>query len=347
MALERSVLNEQKIIELLKEYWNISVVKAEKLPLGSANCYCVSSEIQQYFLKEFQSSFKADDLTREANLTNYLAEHDIATARFIPTISGKMYIEHRGYCICLEEYIEGQSFGYYDLPKEFLKKEAAMLGRIHRCLSEYDLPVGMDENGVNSFSVSQTKENYDELLCELEKHRADSLYDKIKAELLYKKELAEYCEEIKKYYAGITYVSTHGDYQGCQLIFDEEDIKAVIDFSAAKKIPAVWELMRSYVQSSEYSRIEAKIDIEDFVEYAEEYMKYFALTETDLRAMPYVYLFQLARSRFGYIQYLTSASEDREGLIKFAFWRTAICREVKDKAEDIVKALLERKTRKL
>lgn len=342
MALEHSVLNEQKIIELLKEYWNISVVKAEKLPLGSANCYCVSSKTERYFLKEFQSNFKPEDLQRETDLANYLVKHGIPTARFIPTMSSKMYIECQGHCICLEEYIEGQSFGYYDFPKEFLKKEAAMLGKIHRCLSEYDLPVGMDENWVNSFSVSQTKENYDELLRELEKHRADRLYDKIKEELLYKKELAEYCEEIKKYYTGITYVSTHGDYQGCQLIFDNEDIKAVIDFSAAKKIPAVWELMRSYVQSSEYSRSEAKIDIEDFVEYVEEYMKYFALTETDLKAMPYVYLFQLARSRFGYIQCLTSDSEDREGLIKFAFWRTAICREVKDKAEDIVKAFVYR-----
>lgn len=71
-------------------------------------------------------------------------------------------------------------------------------------------------------------------------------------------------------------------------------------------------------------------------------MEYFPLTETDLKAMPYVYLFQLARSMFGYIQYLTSDSEDREGLIKFAFWRTAICREVKENAETIVNTLLDR-----
>lgn len=90
MALERSVLNEQIIIELLKEHWNISVVRAEKMPLGSANCYCVSSEKEQYFLKEFQSDFQADDLVREANLTSYLLEHGIPTARSIATISGKM-----------------------------------------------------------------------------------------------------------------------------------------------------------------------------------------------------------------------------------------------------------------
>jgi len=55
--------------------------------------------------------------------------------------------------------------------------------------------------------------------------------------------------------------------------------------------------------------------------------------------MPYVYLCQLARSRFGYTQYLTTDSEDRMGLLDFAFWRTAMCREVEAKAKDITAAL--------
>lgn len=340
MALEHSVLNEQIIIELLKENWGQSVLKAEKMPLGSANCYRVIGNSECYFLKEFQSSFKPEDLIREAELTNYLVERGIPTTRFIPTISGEMYVKYQGHCICLEEYIEGTQFNYSNFPKEFLKKEAAMLGKIHQCLSGYDLLIGMDEKWVNSFSVSEAKAKYDELLGILEKHKMDNLYDKIKEELLYKKELSEYCDGLKQYYDGITYVSTHGDYQGCQLIFDDENIKAVIDFSSAKKIPAVWELMRSYVQSSEYCRSETKIDVQEFAEYVKEYMKYFPLIETDLKAMPYVYLFQLARSRFGYIQYLTGDSEDRGELISFAFWRTAICKHIKENAEEILKAIL-------
>ena len=57
-------------------------------------------------------------------------------------------------------------------------------------------------------------------------------------------------------------------------------------------------------------------------------------------AMPYVYLFQLARSKYGYPQYLKSDSEDKEGLLQFAFWRTKMCREVEAKAETISNALL-------
>ena len=70
-------------------------------------------------------------------------------------------------------------------------------------------------------------------------------------------------------------------------------------------------------------------------------MKYAVLSETDLKAMPYVYLFQLARSKYGYKEYLTTDSEDREGLIRFAFWRTQMCREVEAKAKEIAEKLAE------
>ena len=57
-------------------------------------------------------------------------------------------------------------------------------------------------------------------------------------------------------------------------------------------------------------------------------------------AMPYVYLFQLARSKYGYPQYLNSDSEDKEGLLQFAFWRTKMCREIEKNAESISNELI-------
>ena len=56
--------------------------------------------------------------------------------------------------------------------------------------------------------------------------------------------------------------------------------------------------------------------------------------------MPYVYVFQLLRSTYGYKEYLLSDSEDREGLISFAFWRTKICKEVLGHIDDIVENMM-------
>ena len=96
--------------------------------------------------------------------------------------------------------------------------------------------------------------------------------------------------DYKEYYNGVTYCSTHGDYQGCQLIFEKGEIKAVIDFSSASCLPVTWEIMRSFVQSSNYCRTTATVDIKAFCEYVREYQKFSPLTKTDMIAMPYVYL---------------------------------------------------------
>ena len=75
------------------------------------------------------------------------------------------------------------------------------------------------------------------------------------------------------------------------------------------------------MQTSHNSRNNAKIDLQDLRNYVKAYCEYFPLSDKDLNAMPYVYVFQLLRSTYGYKEYLLSDSEDREGLISFAFWR--------------------------
>ena len=65
------------------------------------------------------------------------------------------------------------------------------------------------------------------------------------------------------------------------------------------------------------------------------------LSKRDLEAMPYVYLFQLARSNYGYREYLITKTENQEALLDFALWRTDICREIENKAAEISDALLQ------
>ena len=144
---------------------------------------------------------------------------------------------------------------------------------------------------------------------------------------------------MKKYFNGITYTPSHGDYTACQLICDGNHVKAVIDFSSAAKLPAIWEIMRSYIQSGACREGEA-FDIEDFAQYVKEYMKYAPLTGRDLEAMPYVYLFQLSRSAYGYEEYLIDKTENKDALLDFALWRTDVCREVYKNADAISEALL-------
>ncbi len=335
MALEKTVLNEKTVSDLLYRYYGISSISAKKLKLGTANCFQVYDGDKYYFLKEFQSSFSENAVVQEAKLLEYLSVAGIPTTRFKKNLNNEFVINYQNHIICLEEYIEGQTYDYDDLPLESLPQVGKMLGRLHQTLKDYPLPIDMSDKWLASFSAENMIAQYDSLIKIAESQVDDKNTNQIIDDLQYKKQLAVRCEEYKKYYNGITYCSTHGDYQGCQLIFDKDEIKAVIDFSSASCLPVTWEIMRSFVQSSNYCRTNATVDIKAFCEYVREYLKFSPLTKNDMIAMPYVYLFQLARSKYGYPQYLNTDSEDREGLLQFAFWRTKMCREVEKNAESI------------
>ena len=83
------------------------------------------------------------------------------------------------------------------------------------------------------------------------------------------------------------------------------------------------------------------ISLQDFALYVKEYMKYAPLTKRDLEAMPFIYLFQLTQSSYGYKEYLVTKTENKEALLEFAFWRTNICRELYQRALEISAALIE------
>lgn len=333
MALEKTVLSAQSICELLKEQYDIVVTDIERLPLGSANCYRISDGSKNYFLKELQSKFSEDKIIEEANLVNFLASKGIPIARFYKTVHDDFVFTYEGHVICLEDFVEGQAYGYDDLPEHLMPKVAEMLGKIHAAVKDYSLPTDMGEDWISAYSAEKLAGQYESLLDTALRLKNDNHADRIIKDLQYKKELAYRLSDCKKYFDGITYTASHGDYQGCQMIFDGDNIKAVIDFSGARTLPVVWEIMRSFVQTSQDCNHTAKIDTRAFRDYVREYLKYAPLTEKDMLAMPYIYLFQLARSKFGYPQYLNSDSEDREQLLKFAIWRTAMCREIEDKAE--------------
>ncbi len=341
MSLEKSILTESIISELLSNLYGISPLSVNKLKLGTANCFQVYDGNRCYFLKEFQSDILEDEVVREAKLLDYLSAAEFPVTRFYKTNNNEFVIKYKNHIICLEEYIEGHTYGYNDLPLALLPKVGRMLGKLHQALKDYPLPFGMSEQWLDSISADSVVAKYDELIQIAEsKADADKL-PQLMDDLLYKKQLAVRCEEYKKYYNGITYCSTHGDFQGCQLIWEKGEIKAVIDFSAAACLPVTWEIMRSFVQSSNVCRTTATIDVAALCDYVREYMKFSPLTKNDMIAMPYVYLFQLAQSRYGYPQYLLNTdSEDREGLLRFAFWRTQMCREVEKKAKEISEALV-------
>ncbi|WP_026527532.1 phosphotransferase [Butyrivibrio sp. VCD2006] len=339
MALEKSVLNNEKMSLILRDEYGLHLIKNKNLALGSANCYKVQCEEGDFFFKEYQSDFTPDMVCREADITAYLISKDFPVAEFVKTKDGNSCIVYEGHVISVQNFIEGKSY-LNDLPHSILIQSAKYLGKLHMLLKDYPMEKTMDYNWAKGFSNEAISQKFNRLLSSLDENKTDPNYERIRDDLIFKKKLLESIDAWKEYFKEVTYTSTHGDYTACQLICDEDNIKAVIDFSSAGCIPAVWEIMRSYIQSGGVSRDGSDFDIEDFTLYVKEYMKYAPLTKKDLEAMPYIYLFQLSQSSYGYKEYLITKSENKETLLDFAFWRTGICREIYQKANRISEILL-------
>ena len=248
MALERSVFQGEELISFVRIHYGLHMTSAQKLPLGSANCFHLSDGNTSYFLKEFQSGVGEEDVIAEADLLARLRERGIPVAPFIPTKEGAWVVSHRSHAVCLQEYIEGTTYGYDDFPPHLMLTLARTLGRLHTAMRDMALPAHRDANWAASYRGAESAAQYDALLAAAEQHREDAEYPRIISELQYKKELAYRCESYARFYEGITYCPTHGDFQGCQTIWEGESLRAIIDFSSAKRLPAVWAYQNKYCQ---------------------------------------------------------------------------------------------------
>lgn len=335
MAIQNTSLDMITIKELIKSNYGSSVIDVNVLPIGTANCFKVKTNKGQIFLKEYPTGFATKDIEQEVSLNDYLIAHKFPTARIIKTLDNAGYVSSSNRHIILQEFIKGNHYIKHDLPDEYLMQAAELLGQLHLLLSDYDMPIEMDEHWCNKFNAAKAEERYNAFLEQLENFRADQFYLQIKDDLMFKKSLVKFIEPYGKYVTMSQYKSTHGDYSAMQFICSGDGIKAVIDFASAGKLPAVWEIMRSYMQSATDTKNPFNLNYDKFCEYVRRYMKYSHLSKIDLKYMPYIYLYQLGRSNYGYKEYLITQTENKYELLKFAFWRADVCRMLVQNADNI------------
>ena len=135
-------------------------------------------------------------------------------------------------------------------------------------------------------------------------------------------------EIIKK----MTIMNSHGDYSVQQLIYNDNSKITVIDFETAKKLPIIWEVLRSYSYIDEEAK-NGELNIDTLVEYVKEFAKYVQLNEYDLKYAAQLYLIQIVSSPFGYKQY--NDDYEKKGLLEFALFRTNLCRYLYNNSKEI------------
>ena len=339
MGIQKTNLNNDKIKDILENQYNIKVLKITKINRGTSNIFKIQSDKNKYILKEFISERTRETIIKEINIINFLQERNINVPKYIKTIDNKFYTENEGRIIIVQEFINGYTIDSNVGNYEKVIECARILGRLTKELMEY--PELSEENIIEEqFSENRLKQGIEKL---------EKLRSSIKNDNKYKKQIIDdidYKIKISKEFINnfdfsiikkLTILNSHGDFCTQQLIYHDKEEPTIIDFEKAKKLPIVWEIMRSYSYADKEIK-NGNINTNTLSDYFKEVTKYIKLNQYDLKYAPYVYLLQLISSTYGYKEYNNDYSQIE--LIEFAFFRTRLCKSLHDNLEEIASILI-------
>ena len=339
MGIQKSNLNYEKIGKILKEKYGMLPDEVAEVNRGTANIFKIKTEKGNFILKEFNEKRTVESVEKETNIINFLKERNINVPKYIKTVYDKFYIENEGRIIILQEFVDGYTMenNTVDDYKRIIES-ATLLGKVTKELREY--PELSEENIIEK---QFSKENLQNKIVKMKKLKDelkdDNIYkEKFEQDLDFKIKVSEELESkfdfsiIRK----MTIINGHGDYSIQQLIYNDKKETTVIDFETAKKLPIVWEVMRSYSYIDKEAK-DGNLNIKTLVEYFKEFSKFIKLNEYDLKYAAHIYLIQLICSPFGYKEYNNDYSQI--GLLNFAFFRTNLCQYLYKNLEEISLAL--------
>lgn len=280
-------------------------VRRSKYGVGSSTYFVTCAEAR--YVVKYISENEMNNPEIEIALCEYLLKQNISVCRFVKNKQGQVLsVDENGRIFNIQHFISGLTYKYNEAPDWLMEEAAVMLGKIHKCLENYNpLPSGIGADFFKYRTPQGTLASYEGMLKNLEQIEPTHL-ENIQSNMELMKHFPKYEFDLSK----LTCRNTHGDYTISQLLCGEDKINAVIDWTSACVHPVIWEIMRSYVYASPLCR-SGEIDIEDFLNYIKAYMRYGTLNSYDLENMGKLFYYTIAVSNF-YGQYYTSITRNRE-----------------------------------
>lgn len=330
-------LSNEEIKKIIEENYGILYISGiTEIDRGTADIYLIETENKKLVFKYFQDKYFQTEINREISIINFLCEREIPTPKYLTTIKGEYSIVYNDRVVILQDYIEGTTKEKNIGDEKEMLDSAMYLGKIVKALEDYDHEFEFNGTGWFLLDSDEVINKNKELLDSLNLKDVNAI--QIEKDLNKKIEIADKLRGLNT--EGINKVNikfTHGDYSVMQFIYEEKEIKAILDFVSACDMPIVWEIIRSYSYIDE-NCIDGRFNIDNLIKYVKQFQKYVELNKYDLKYMPYIYLIQLLKSTFGYKQYINTGNKE---ILEFGILRTQICDYLYEHFEEISTRLLD------
>ncbi len=306
LELLRQLEFEQLKMRLYKFYGiEIDEMKISELGAGSLT-YFVKADQGKYVVK-YASDNAMNRPELEPVVCANLLENNIPASEFIRNKMGEVIsMDEMGRRFHVQKFIEGEVYNYHEVPIAYQEESARMLAKIHLALKDMKgLPEGIGKDFFEYRTPEATLISYENSLKAAIENEDTQCAGDIRRNMELLKNFPQYHFEISKFTCG----NTHGDYQISQIIWNNEQIAGVIDWTCACIHPYIWEVVRSYIFMAPECK-NGDIDIEALVRYIREYRRILPLNRYDVENAGNLFYYFLAVCDF-YGQYYQAHSRNR------------------------------------
>lgn len=275
--------------------------------------YFVTAKDKKYVVK-YASDNEMNHPEVEIRVCEELLQRGIPACRFVSNIQGNMLsTDENGRRFTVQEFYEGTTYAYNEAPESAQNPTVTLLAKIHEAMKDMEnIPVGIGKEFFVYRKPEYMQAAYEGTLRQAISNGDSVIADSIRSNMRIVEVMPKYEFDINRFTCG----NTHGDYMISQLIWKDEKVSGIIDWTCACKHPYIWEIIRSYVfMAPEITQ--GELNIEAFIRYISMYLEHGALNSYDIENAGRLYFYFLAVCNF-YGQYYDSLSKNRVIYLKQA-----------------------------
>lgn len=268
--------------------------------------YFVVAQGKKYVVK-YPSDNEMNHPKVEISVCETLLKKGISACIFLANKQGKkVSTDENGRKFTVQDFYEGDTYGYHEAPTSLQVKSAKLLAKIHVAIKDMEnIPVGIGKEFFMYRQPAMMKESYTRTLNDaIENHDFD-IAENIRSNMRIAESMCEYKFNLERFTCG----NSHGDYMISQLIWKDEEINGIIDWTCACRHPYIWEIVRSYVFMAPEVH-QGLIDIDGLLRYLQAYLEIGSLNSYDIENVGNLFYYFLAVCNF-YDQYYASISKNR------------------------------------
>jgi len=264
--------------EAISNYKIGSFIDISENKVGSNVHYVLNTSKGKYFIKILDCNNENIHMEDEIIVCNTLKKSGMnAIPNYVSKNVGG-YLTQIDDCTFfnIQQFIEGETWAKYQAPDLLLFVGVDFIADVHNKLKDIKLKQRPAIMRINNISACLNK--LSEIENSIIKIKKSNSIDFLLNDIALRRNILnnhKYIDLNK-----LTLVNGHSDYTITQVISRKKSLVGIIDFSEVSNIPAIWEIMRFYINSAPECK-EQRIDKNKFEKYIKTYTDKVKLNEYD------------------------------------------------------------------